>query len=102
MIRRPPRSTLFPYTTLFRSWLFLTLLITNHWQPPATSHYSHGNEIFPSTAPRLAPVAEGTFDGRRIQVRSGEHTSVIPSRQYIVCRRLLAKQKNIAETTYLC
>src|SRR5438445_10160651 len=65
MIRRPPRSTLFPYTTLFRS-LGMSL---------------------PGCAAIPAPYRE------RGQIRSEEHTSELQSRQYLVCRLLLEKKK---------
>src|SRR3712207_8837917 len=89
MIRRPPRSTLFPYTTLFRSVPLIALLV-------------HGIKDAPMH--RLQAVAH---IGQRpahdhahgvIQIgRSEEHTSELQSRQYLVCRLLLEK-KNI---TYL-
>src|SRR3712207_7682160 len=95
MIRRPPRSTLFPYTTLFRSWPvvsgrrsvaggqsgafspwlphqandWLRLLATDHWP--------------------LVTIRDETF------CRSEEHTSELQSRQYLVCRLLLEKKKDI-------
>src|SRR3712207_8791005 len=72
MIRRPPRSTLFPYTTLFRSAL------------PARSASSSGSRS--PSAPRRAPTA-------RAPRRSEEHTSELQSRQYLVCRLLLEKKK---------
>src|SRR5258707_6772571 len=65
MIRRPPRSTLFPYTTLFRS--------------PC------GADV-PSCSPTAGPATGST--------RSEEHTSELQSRQYLVCRLLLEKKKN--------
>src|SRR3712207_8189610 len=73
MIRRPPRSTLFPYTTLFRS---LAL--------PGVDEAS-GRE----GARRVHPPARGR--GHRGQARSEEHTSELQSRQYLVCRLLLEK-----------
>src|SRR3712207_8057827 len=82
MIRRPPRSTLFPYTTLFRS-----VLLVEPDDPLV-----HG----PS-----APVRSGTRFGaalagkRRNLDRSEEHTSELQSRQYLVCRLLLEKKKLI-------
>src|SRR3712207_7313716 len=89
MIRRPPRSTLFPYTTLFRS-------------PPV----AHGDVEHPILAEGDHPpvvVGEGLRDredppGReRIgAVRSEEHTSELQSRQYLVCRLLLEKKKIFA------
>src|SRR5438445_3745433 len=76
MIRRPPRSTLFPYTTLFRS-RFLH-------RPVAQEAASRRSAIrYPSCFP---------FDGR-----SEEHTSELQSRQYLVCRLLLEKKKRNIE-----
>src|SRR5436305_11997656 len=69
MLRRPPRSTLFPYTTLFRSW--------QRCCPPARPHRVHA----PSwRSPRCPP-------------RSEEHTSELQSRPHLVCRLLLEKKK---------
>src|SRR5258707_2602251 len=81
MIRRPPRSTLFPYTTLFRS-------------RPAAIHQSADPEPHPARAHRPGPESvreDATHggDGRR----SEEHTSELQSRQYLVCRLLLEKKK---------
>src|SRR3712207_7270661 len=89
MIRRPPRSTLFPYTTLFRSALGLGdnpgVLLAR--QIPDVAHdvlAVGGEEDLP--APRLDGV------GHLLQ-RSEEHTSELQSRQYLVCRLLLEKKK---------
>src|SRR5258707_10277279 len=73
MIRRPPRSTLFPYTTLFRSRL--ATATASPRQPCA----------WPVGSPRSA--ADST------DMRSEEHTSELQSRQYLVCRLLLEKKK---------
>src|SRR5258707_8705186 len=83
MIRRPPRSTLFPYTTLFRSVCGLAELLRHR----------------PGTAPRTSASLhsdEGNHDPGRIGSlsRSEEHTSELQSRQYLVCRLLLEKKKN--------
>src|SRR5947209_15948964 len=84
MIRRPPRSTLFPYTTLFRS------------RP--------GRRVGPQgAAPLLRPRADaGVRGGRGAQAgggaRSEEHTSELQSRQYLVCRLLLEKKKDTPHT----
>src|SRR3712207_8822105 len=85
MIRRPPRSTLFPYTTLFRSHFdrrkdFDAFAVGNvrHLQPV------HG--------PDLHPHEYVIALGRR-EARSEEHTSELQSRQYLVCRLLLEKKK---------
>src|SRR3712207_7309151 len=83
MIRRPPRSTLFPYTTLFRSdplseedwdgWIALTTALGERVQLV-------GDDLFVTNPTRLAD-------------RSEEHTSELQSRQYLVCRLLLEKKK---------
>src|SRR3712207_7377036 len=92
MIRRPPRSTLFPYTTLFRS---------------PTPDGDVGIRVYRPTGPGSAsplPVVVvfhgggwvfGTLDSAD---RSEEHTSELQSRQYLVCRLLLEKKKNTKTT----
>src|SRR3712207_9506532 len=82
MIRRPPRSTLFPYTTLFRS-LDLHERGEGLVEPDAVPPL-HGHEV---AEPH---VGELVVD----HVRSEEHTSELQSRQYLVCRLLLEKKKN--------
>src|SRR3712207_8524338 len=90
MIRRPPRSTLFPYTTLFRS-----PLSGNKGCNPAICDQQNGWEGFrgSETSPR------DKVKYRRISVtrrrRSEEHTSELQSRQYLVCRLLLEKKNSI-------
>src|SRR3712207_7881251 len=85
MIRRPPRSTLFPYTTLFRSL------------PPPEDRKGAllpPRPLLPGRPPLWPWPSPGT---RRIGVsclRSEEHTSELQSRQYLVCRLLLEKKKN--------
>src|SRR3712207_8923505 len=91
MIRRPPRSTLFPYTTLFRSDVFV--------EPVSRESFPELGEIADSVE-RHEPVAvvtvvKGPDDrlGRRLVLwRSEEHTSELQSRQYLVCRLLLEKK----------
>src|SRR3712207_8136783 len=94
MIRRPPRSTLFPYTTLFRSEVGAL---------PQGIH--EGGEQRPAQARKrlLAGVGRTEFEGAnaqpvalflvQVQDRSEEHTSELQSRQYLVCRLLLEKKK---------
>src|SRR3712207_7085741 len=98
MIRRPPRSTLFPYTTLFRSLRHVDDVVV---------------AVARADADRLRLAAHGRRDGAlgdvgrvfvgRVPVallhavRSEEHTSELQSRQYLVCRLLLEKKKNIYE-----
>src|SRR3712207_8043215 len=81
MIRRPPRSTLFPYTTLFRSRRPSTHRAIEKW----TARQAR-------TGPRQARGGGGSRPGTG--ERSEEHTSELQSRQYLVCRLLLEKKKN--------
>src|SRR3712207_8219228 len=91
MIRRPPRSTLFPYTTLFRS------IGAAHLQPVC------GEKVAPlaplsltatsqvSTGQTLTLGSAATITCSKVPARSEEHTSELQSRQYLVCRLLLEK-----------
>src|SRR3712207_7413098 len=86
MIRRPPRSTLFPYTTLFRSARVMREVcetIAPGWREAA---------IHAEAVGRLAAL--GIDNAVPIVTRSEEHTSELQSRQYLVCRLLLEKKKN--------
>src|SRR2546422_2058449 len=81
MIRRPPRSTLFPYTTLFRS---------RRVQDDAL-------DSVPAAPPQQLPhqrVGDAPAPPRPLGVRSEEHTSELQSRLHLVCRLLLEKKKN--------
>src|SRR3712207_6956203 len=98
MIRRPPRSTLFPYTTLFRS-----LPPTAPRRSPPTPRGCSGPAPPPVARPPAVPTprpAAGTARGARWRRfgRSEEHTSELQSRQYLVCRLLLEKKKNTLYT----
>src|SRR3712207_8393611 len=96
MIRRPPRSTLFPYTTLFRSLQQRRNLAgAAPGQPDARATVSVVVDA-PRRAERL--LLEAHVRSRRAQAdavldRSEEHTSELQSRQYLVCRLLLEKKK---------
>src|SRR3712207_7461271 len=92
MIRRPPRSTLFPYTTLFRSVVQLRVR-DQRPQQVEVADGGLGRDVL-EQGPRLrqAGLVEGERLGR--QGRSEEHTSELQSRQYLVCRLLLEKKKN--------
>src|SRR3712207_7800269 len=87
MIRRPPRSTLFPYTTLFRSSRSLRKAL------PSPLYAEEGGLWFTTARPsRCYPYLEHTGSGVRRGARdrrSEEHTSELQSRQYLVCRLLL-------------
>src|SRR3712207_7226477 len=84
MIRRPPRSTLFPYTTLFRSRMINTPVVRIGWPDQFIEH---------GTIPILRKKHGLTADALVEKVRSEEHTSELQSRQYLVCRLLLEKKK---------
>src|SRR3712207_8723501 len=86
MIRRPPRSTLFPYTTLFRSPSRLVTI----GQAPLAARLSR---LLYSRAFRSARSASIGSIRRARPTRSEEHTSELQSRQYLVCRLLLEKKK---------
>src|SRR3712207_6860203 len=97
MIRRPPRSTLFPYTTLFRSHQDLRGRELAHQvrdeRDRAADPHLHGR-----SPPGALHGVEGVPDGppggvHQEGVRSEEHTSELQSRQYLVCRLLLEKKK---------
>src|SRR3712207_7342125 len=87
MIRRPPRSTLFPYTTLFRSWGGggggVAAAVAN---AGAAVHSGMANCVI-----AFRSLAQGQF-ARYGRGRSEEHTSELQSRQYLVCRLLLEKK----------
>src|SRR5438445_8212502 len=80
MIRRPPRSTLFPYTTLFRSFRF-----------GCAEKRQGAGQAGPSA--RIGQRSEQDAGGLIRPPRSEEHTSELQSRQYLVCRLLLEKKK---------
>src|SRR3712207_7134670 len=88
MIRRPPRSTLFPYTTLFRSDDLSDGLLRLVRRPGEVVHPRH-----PDRRLVVQLGLEPTGVGQRPAARSEEHTSELQSRQYLVCRLLLEKKK---------
>src|SRR3712207_7220703 len=87
MIRRPPRSTLFPYTTLFRS------ITTSPRSAPISGAISSPTVSGISHHPRAHARTPSSA-----QSRSEEHTSELQSRQYLVCRLLLEKKKKQLQT----
>src|SRR3712207_8958847 len=102
MLRRPPRSTLFPYTTLSRApgpqrrvevgqrFIQQQYLRAADRTPPQ-------RDALPLAAGEL--VGEAVAKGRQAQRRSEEHTSELQSRQYLVCRLLLEKKNNLRMPT---
>src|SRR3712207_8670824 len=99
MIRRPPRSTLFPYTTLFRSRDGDEAGQPQGQARGAGGH--HEQDLLGGVRRRRDGVrGEGRDrDGLRESLRSEEHTSELQSRQYLVCRLLLEKKKTSPHTT---
>src|SRR3712207_8353190 len=91
MIRRPPRSTLFPYTTLFRSKVSVRRpagVEARMDLKGGTSRLNFDEQSFDAVGGKVRLQSPG-FDG----ARSEEHTSELQSRQYLVCRLLLEKKK---------
>src|SRR5256884_1692885 len=89
MIRRPPRSTLFPYTTLFRSGYFFAWTVFGMLAFPLGAALAAIEMQQPALA-RAVPIAAGMVV---LIARSEEHTSELQSRLHLVCRLLLEKKK---------
>src|SRR3712207_6940608 len=96
MIRRPPRSTLFPYTTLFRSHTkayFTDVVYRYEYQRAVREGYLVD---YDAVRVRSGVFMDGVFlrEGEQVgYIRSEEHTSELQSRQYLVCRLLLEKKQ---------
>src|SRR2546425_7185299 len=102
MIRRPPRSTLFPYTTLFRSrWALFILCILGFVLPQSTQAQTNGLAAWWKldegtgllTVDSSGNGHDGSLVGLPPPTRSEEHTSELQSLAYLVCRLLLEKKK---------
>src|SRR5438034_3261417 len=100
MIRRPPRSTLFPYTTLFRSGV-VTLTVTfklgtdiDKAQVQVQNRVSQSLPKLPEEVRRLGVTTTKQSPDLTLVVRSEEHTSELQSHSDLVCRLLLEKKKN--------
>src|SRR3712207_8558181 len=93
MIRRPPRSTLFPYTTLFRSFK-----ATRGPSPTSNKCHTPCSPLFLAATCRESDVSTSPLNSP-LPTRSEEHTSELQSRQYLVCRLLLEKKKKHKLTT---
>src|SRR3712207_7575347 len=93
MIRRPPRSTLFPYTTLFRSFRLASVGVLRalHQRTELLWHYSY-ERLHPRRS-SVSTLGAGMAECNQDWWRSEEHTSELQSRQYLVCRLLLEKKK---------
>src|SRR3989442_5596133 len=95
MIRRPPRSTLFPYTTLFRS---VDIEVWNAVMAPASMPAAHRARLSQALE-RILHSPE--VHDKLLAQRSEEHTSELQSRPHLVCRLLLEKKKNMIQLTLL-
>src|SRR3712207_7525434 len=98
MIRRPPRSTLVPYTTLFRSDPGRTLDPHEHFDLQACLDHFVAQLFREVEVGGREPLGSS---GRVAMLRSEEHPSELPSRQYLVCRLLLEKQINLITPIFL-
>src|SRR3712207_8938785 len=90
MIRRPPRSTLFPYTTLFRSWIHRSMF--------QISRRAEAIEACLQVIGNMPGARAGSLlvaNPNTLVCRSEEHTSELQSRQYLVCRLLLEKNRHL-------
>src|SRR3712207_8163956 len=97
MIRRPPRSTLFPYTTLFRSANLEQAILSSC----DMSYANLTNANFAKADFKRACLQSAKLNGTQlIGSRSEEHTSELQSRQYLVCRLLLAKKNKQIDRIY--
>src|SRR3712207_7831247 len=97
MIRRPPRSTLFPYTTLFRSGPVRDSL---HQRVIHMGRDARDHPLVALSTPQLAVFANEVLEDVD-PARSEEHTSELQSRQYLVCRLLLEKKKKISTAMFV-
>src|SRR5688572_30942010 len=91
MIRRPPRSTLFPYTTLFRSHARVTRISSRVVVTPASQSRSASNRMVRN--PFWTAAARISSTDAPCVIRSEEHTSELQSQSNLVCRLLLEKKK---------
>src|SRR3712207_6996764 len=95
MIRRPPRSTLFPYTTLFRSGV-----ADRRVRGDVLAPLEHHGRCRPPAAATVQ-VAPCLAEASHAFLRSEEHTSELQSRQYLVCRLLLEKKKKFSRRSQI-
>src|SRR3712207_7021931 len=96
MIRRPPRSTLFPYTTLFRSMKADAL--PSEKVSAAASSVEAPSKVYRTVAASSVDAGDSSV----VKERSEEHTSELQSRQYLVCRLLLEKKRKSARQERTC
>src|SRR2546429_7055447 len=97
MIRRPPRSTLFPYTTLFRS--IEKSSRTSEYRRALACSLIRGSSAVITEMPTIAYGSWNSCQAMEYAERSEEHTSELQSRLHLVCRLLLEKKNNISSST---
>src|SRR3712207_7195686 len=102
MMRRPPRSTLFPYTTLFRSQCRPLLLAEGHLGGDAVGEMAQAQRLQrrDGGVPGVRPSGESGRERHVVGQRSEEHTSELQSRQYLVCRLLLEKKNKLTDISF--
>src|SRR5437899_7980592 len=93
-MRRPPRSTLFPYTTLFRSYHTIHSLRERRFRDLALYPLSGESTL------KLVDIFSNTLVGMMAKMRSEEHTSELQSLRHLVCRLLLEKKNRINRQTH--
>src|SRR3712207_7144734 len=101
MIRRPPRSTLFPYTTLFRSAPTVSTAPAPVQEPVDSAAATAPEDAYVPEETGYVPEEAAVPEDSGAVARSEEHTSELQSRQYLVCRLLLEKKKIEMTTTRL-
>src|SRR3989442_11869843 len=99
MIRRPPRSTLFPYTTLFRSHDEVLFAAR---RPLPDRHLARLLQGFAQQRERPVAALVGSHEVDLVHVRSEEHTSELQSRPHLVCRLLLEKKTSTMSQNFIC
>src|SRR3712207_7343994 len=99
MIRRPPRSTLFPYTTLFRSVPLVRAWTRGRGDVGSEPRGGGRTGVAAVVRRRRGPARPRPPPARDARPRSEEHTSELQSRQYLVCRLLLEKKKTTTITS---
>src|SRR3712207_6854480 len=104
MIRRPPRSTLFPYTTLFRSQALRSFSLFRAVKLLSVHHLAvlrHAQKRWQDSAMLCRALLGQRLGSLQSLSRSEEHTSELQSRQYLVCRLLLEKKKKTSLPLHL-
>src|SRR3712207_7930118 len=102
MIRRPPRSTLFPYTTLFRSARAVDVMTTLNDEASSAMRAAGAEAATDVTGFGLLGHLHRMLLASGVSARSEEHTSELQSRQYLVCRLLLEKKNHNSLSEYVC